>query len=73
MINEQILTDMLNNMIVTKASLRVTYDEMVEGTGLSRQTVADVLNPNKRYRSRFDTIVKMLNYFEKVKLEKEGR
>jgi len=73
MSNEKILTEMLNNMILDKATLRVTYDEMVEGTGLSRQTVADVLNPNKRYRSRFDTIIKMLNYFEKIKLEKEGK
>ena len=71
--NEEILTKMLDDIILDKATTRVTYDEMMIGTGLSRQTICDILNPNKRRRSRFDTIIKVMNYFEKVKLEREGK
>ena len=73
MSKEKILTDMLDQIIIDKATSRVTYDEMMEGTGLSRQTICDILNPNKRKRSRFDTIIKVINYFEELKLEKEGK
>ena len=67
MSKEKILTDMLDQIIIDKATSRVTYDEIMESTGLSRQTVCDILNPNKRKRSRFDTIIKVINYFDELK------
>ena len=70
---EKDLIQILDNIILDKALLRVNYKEITSETGLSSKTISDILNPHKRCNAKIDTVLKMIKYFDKLKLEREGK
>lgn len=58
--------NILDEIIIERKRKNISYDEIVNGAKISRPTLSNILNPNKRNLVKVGNVLKVIDYIENV-------
>jgi predicted transcriptional regulator len=59
----------LDKIIIERRRRKISYDDIVEGAKISRPTLSNILNPNKRNLVKVGNVLKVIDYIESVEVK----
>ena len=59
----------LDKIIIERRRKKISYDDIVNGAKISRPTLSNILNPNKRNLVKVGNVLKVINYIEKMEIK----
>ena len=61
--------NILDEIIIERKRKNISYDEIVNGAKISRPTLSNILNPNKRNLVKVGNVLKVIDYIESVEVK----
>ena len=61
--------NILDEIIIERKRKNISYDDIVNGAKISRPTLSNILNPNKRSLVKIGNVLKVMDYIESVGVE----